>query len=202
MSALSPVLVALMKGITTREEEPEVWQSLLELQGRAREYVAVLGLELILDEVEGYAYLRQRVAAEGEPELPRLVARRQLSYPVSLMLALLRKKLAEFDSGSGEARLILSAEQIADMMRLFLAETANEARLMDRVDTDIRKIVEMGFLRKLRGSAAADRGPGEDRYEVRRILKSYVDAQWLAQLEQRLSDYRQHIAGEVRDEPV
>jgi hypothetical protein len=202
MTTLSPVLIALMKGITTREDEPELWQSLLDLQARAREYVAVLGLELMLDEAEGYAYLRQRVAAEGEPELPRLVARRQLSYPVSLMLALLRKKLAEFDAGSGEARLILSAEQISDMMRLFLAETANEARLMDRVDTDIRKIVEMGFLRKLRGSAAADRGPGDDRYEVRRILKSYVDAQWLAQFEQRLSEYKQHIAGEVRDEPV
>ena len=194
MSALSPVLIALMKGITTREDEPELWQSLLDLQARAREYVAVLGLELMLDEVEGYAYLRQRVAAEGEPELPRLVARRQLSYPVSLMLALLRKKLAEFDAGSGEARLILSAEQISDMMRLFLADTANEARLMDRVDTDIRKIVEMGFLRRLRGS--------DDRYEVRRILKSYVDAQWLAQLEQRLAEYKQHIAAEVRDEPV
>ena len=38
-----------------------------------REYVAVLGLELILDEAEGYAYLRQRAAAEGEPELARLV---------------------------------------------------------------------------------------------------------------------------------
>jgi hypothetical protein len=202
MSTLSPVLIALMKGITTREDEPELWQSLLDLQARAREYVSVLGLELMLDETEGYAYLRQRVTAEGEPELPRLVPRRQLSYPVSLMLALLRKKLAEFDAGSGDARLILSAEQISDMMRLFLAETANEARLMDRVDTDIRKIVEMGFLRKLRGSAAADRGPGDDRYEVRRILKSYVDAQWLAQFEQRLSEYKQHITGEVRDEPV
>ena len=148
----------------------------------------------MLDEPEGYAYLRQRTASEGETELPRLVARRQLGYSVSLMLALLRKKLAEFDAGSGDTRLILSAEQIADTMRLFLAETANEAKLMDRVDTDIRKIVEMGFLRRLRGS--------DDRFEVRRILKSFVDAQWLAELEQRLADYKTHITGEVRDEPV
>ena len=192
MTNLSPVLIALMKGIMTRQDDPALWQSLLDLQARAREYVAVLGLELLLDEAEGYAYLRQRVPAEGEPELPRLVARRQLGYSVSLMLALLRKKLAEFDAGSGETRLILSSEQIADLMRLFLAETANEAKLMDRVDTDIRKIVEMGFLRKLRGS--------EDRFEVRRILKSYVDAQWLAELEQRLVEYRTHIAGEVGSE--
>jgi hypothetical protein len=184
---LSPVLIALMKGITSRDDDPAVWQALLELQARVREYVAVLGLELIFDEAEGYAYLRQRAAGEGEPELARLVARRQLGYPVSLMLALLRKKLAEFDAGSGESRLILSAEQIADLVRLFLADTANEAKLMDRVDSDIKKIVELGFLRKLRGS--------EDRFEVRRILKSFVDAQWLGEFDRRLADYRAHITG-------
>jgi hypothetical protein len=184
---LSPVLIALMKGITSRDDDPAVWQALLELQARVREYVAVLGLELILDEAEGYAYLRQRAAAEGEPELARLVARRQMSYPVSLMLALLRKKLAEFDAGSGESRLILSAEQIADLVRLFLADTANEAKLMDRVDSDIKRIVELGFLRKLRGS--------EDRFEVRRILKSFVDAQWLGEFDRRLADYKAHITG-------
>jgi len=186
-ASLSPVLIALMKGITSRDDDPAVWQALLDLQARVREYVAVLGLELILDEAEGYAYLRQRAAAEGEPELARLVARRQLGYPVSLMLALLRKKLAEFDAGSGESRLILSAEQIADLVRLFLADTANEAKLMDRVDSDIKKIVDLGFLRKLRGS--------EDRFEVRRILKSFVDAQWLSEFDRRLADYRAHITG-------
>ena len=186
---LSPVLIALMKGITSRDDDPALWQALLELQARVREYVAVLGLELILDEAEGYAYLKQRAAAEGEPELAKLVARRQLGYPVSLMLALLRKKLAEFDAGSGESRLILSAEQIADLVRLFLADTANEAKLMDRVDSDIKKIVELGFLRKLRGS--------EDRFEVRRILKSFVDAQWLSEFDRRLADYKAHISDEA-----
>ena len=58
------------------------------------------------------------------------------------------------------------------MARMFFADTPNKAKLMDRVETDVKKIVEMGFLRRLRGS--------EDRYEVRRMLKSFVDAQWLA----------------------
>src|SRR5712691_755331 len=187
-SDLSLVLIALMKGITSREDDPALWQSLLDLQARVREYVAVLGLELALDEAEGYAFLRQRTGLEGEPELPRLVARRHLGYSVSLMLALLRKKLAEFDAGSGESRLILSADQIADLIRLFLADTANEARLMDRVDADIKRIVEIGFLRRLRGS--------EDRFEVRRILKSFVDAKWLGEFERRLADYKARISRE------
>jgi hypothetical protein len=185
-SNLSQVLIALIKGVMSREDDPALWQALLDLQARAREYVAVLGLDLIVDEAEGYAYLRQRAAAEGEPEIPRLVARRQLGYSVSLMLALLRKKLAEVDAASGESRLILSADQIADLTRLFLTETANEAKLMDRVHSDIRRIVEIGFLRRLHGS--------EDRFEVRRTLKSFVDAQWLGEFDRRLADYKKHIS--------
>lgn len=184
-SALSLPLIALFKGVLYQEDDPALWQGLLELQSRVRDYLGVLGLQLLLDEAEGYAYLRQRQeedeAAPGPTALPRLIARRQLSYPVSLLLALLRKRLAEFDASSGEARLILSREQIADLLRLFLAEGSNEAKLADRIDAHIAKVVELGFLRRLRGK--------DEQFEVRRILKAYVDAQWLNEFDQRLRDY-------------
>jgi hypothetical protein len=185
-NTLSLVLIALMKGVMEREVDPALWQSTLDLQARVRDYVAVLGLELILDEAEGYAYVRQRPMREGEAELPRLVARRQLGYQVSLLLVLLRKKLVEFDATSGETRLILSRDDIVDMMRLFLSDTANQAKLADRIDAHVNRVVEMGFLRRLRGS--------DNRFEVRRILKAFVDAQWLGELEQRLATYRVHAA--------
>jgi hypothetical protein len=178
-----------MKGVTFQENDPGLWQALLDLRPRVRDTVTLLGLELVLDEAEGYAYLRQRQAEEGDPELPRLVPRRQLSYPVSLLLALLRKKLAEFDATSGESRLILQRQEIAEMMRLFLPETVNEARLMDRIDSHINKTVEMGFLRRLRGQ--------NDHFEVRRILKAFVDGQWLNEFDQRLEEYRQHVTAEA-----
>ncbi len=89
---LAPLLIGLFKGVLYQDQSPELWQGMLDLQARVRDYVGVLGLELILDEAEGYAYLRQRVQTDDDAELPRLVARRQLSYPVSLLLALLRKK--------------------------------------------------------------------------------------------------------------
>jgi len=180
-----------MKGVVYRDAEPAQWQSLVELQARIREYVAVLGLELILDEAEGYAYLRQRPLAEGEPEPPRLIARRALGYQASLLLALLRKKLAEFDASGAESRLILGRDDIVELVRLFLPDTANEARLMDRIDTQINRIVEMGFLRRLRGQ--------DDRFEVSRILKAFVDAQWLSEFDRRLADYRTHLAAGATD---
>ncbi len=186
-AALSPVLIALMRGVTYQENDPPLWQSMLSQQARVREHVGVLGLELILDEAEGYAYLRQRPSSDDVPSLPRLVPRRPLAFPVSLLLALLRKKLAEFDASSGDTRLILSREEIVDLVRLFMPDTANEARLADRIDNHINRIVEIGFLRPLRGR--------NDQFEVRRILKAFVDAQWLGELERRLADYRAHIAG-------
>ena len=183
---ISLVLVSLMKGVTCLENDPALWQSLLQLQERVREYIAVLGLELVLDEAEGYAYIRQRPVGEGEPELPRLVPRRQLSYPVSLLLALLRKKMAEFDAMSSENRLILSREDIIELMRLFLPDTANEARLIDQINSHINKVVEMGFLRRLQGR--------DNQFEARRILKAFVDAQWLNEFDRRLEEYRSHIS--------
>ena len=184
---LSLPLIALFKGVVYQDQGPEPWQSLLAHQAAINDYVAVLGLDLIVDEAEGYAFLRQRPVDDDEQELPRLIARRQLSYPVSLLLALLRKKLAEHDAGGGDIRLVLTREEIVDLLRLFLPETANEAKLIDRVGMDINKVVEMGFLRRLRGQ--------DNQYEVRRILKAYVDAQWLNELSARLSEYAEH-AGE------
>ncbi len=185
---LSLPLIALFKGVVYADQGHELWQAVIDAQGALSDYVAVLGLELIVDEAEGYAFLRQRPAEDDETALPRLMARRQLSYPVSLLLALLRKKLAEHDAGGGELRLVLSRAEIADLIRLFLPDSANEAKLMDRVGMDINKVAEMGFLRKLRGQ--------DDQYEVRRILKAYVDAQWLAEFDQRLSEYAAFVVSD------
>jgi len=181
---LPQVLIGLMKGIVERDASAALWQGLLNHQARVRDHIAVLGLELVLDEAEGFAFLRQRTQLEGEPELPRLVARRQLGFSLSLMLALLRKTLAEHDARGGDTRLVLTSAQILDLVRLFQPDTANEARLADRVDKDIAKVVELGFLREMKGR--------EQTFEVRRILRSFVDAQWLGQLNERLAGYATH----------
>ena len=189
---LSLVLITLMKGVMHAEADPPLWQHLFNLQSRVREFLSTLGLELVLDEAEGYAYLKHRPARDGEPELPRLIQRRQLSYPISLLLALIRKKLAEFDARSGETRLILGREEIVDVVRNYFADTFNTVRLQDRVIGYIKKVAEMGFLRPLRGS--------DDQYEVSRILKAYIDAQWLQEFESRLSEYRTQAAGETAND--
>ncbi|UOD82331.1 DUF4194 domain-containing protein [Paenarthrobacter ureafaciens] len=182
---LPGIVTKLFKGVVYAETDEKVWQSLLALTSQVRDYVAVLGLNLILDESEGYAFLRSREDPEGT--LPRLIPRRQLTFDVSLLLVLLRKRLLEFDTNSSELRLIMTEEELKDMVAVFLPESSNEARILDRLGTNIKKVVELGFLRKLRGETGT--------YEVARILKAYVDAQWLEEFDARLADYRESLTG-------
>ena len=188
---LTAVVVPLLKGVIYREDDTALWEALLKLQSRVRDYTAVLSLELFLDEAEGYAFLRSRVVAADDegPKMPRLVRRQPLSFQVSLLLALLRKKLAEFDASGSDTRLILPRDAVVELIRVFLPSGSNESRLIDNVDTYLNKVIELGFVRRLKPSVTGQ----EAMFEVRRILKAFVDAQWLAEFDQRLAAYKAQL---------
>jgi hypothetical protein len=183
---LSLVVTHLMKGVVYRDTHERVWRHLVPLQARVRDYVAVMGLTMIVDDAEGYAFLKSKPNLEDdETAVPRLVPRRALSFPVSLLLALLRKRLAEFDARDSDTRLILTRDQIVAMLRLFLPESSNEARIVDQIDAHVNKVVELGFLRRITGQHTT--------FEVRRILKAFVDGQWLSEFDQRLAEYARRL---------
>ncbi|MGS0687769.1 DUF4194 domain-containing protein [Nakamurella sp. GG22] len=188
---LSLVVTSLMKGVVYRDSHEKAWRHLLPLQSHVRDYVATIGLTVVVDEAEGYAFLRSRPDDENSdaPSIPRLVARRSLSFHVSLLLALLRKKLAEFDARGEDTKLVLTRAQIVELTRVFLGCSNNEARLVDQIDATLTKVVDLGFLRRVRDS---------DAYEVRRILKAFVDAQWLAGFDEQLARYVAEIHGDER----
>jgi len=198
---LSSLVITLLKGVIYEDNNSTKWSSLLSLQSRVRDYVSVIGLELMLDEAEGYAFLRSKSLPETSVDddlksrsnkpLPRLITRRQLSFPVSLLLALLRKKLAEFDAQGGDTRLVLSRDEIVELIRVFLPSGSNEVKISDQVDSHINKVVELGFLRRLKPESHLQ----AKSFEVRRILKSFVDAQWLADFDSKLALYKIHSDG-------
>jgi hypothetical protein len=190
------VVTQLMKGVVYHDTHLKAWRHLLQLQAQVRDYVAVIGLTVVIDEAEGYAFLRSLPDDDGTDDgrsgPQRLVARRSLSFPVSLLLALLRKRLAEFDVSDSGTRCILSRDQIVEMTRVFIPDGSNEARLVDNVDTYIQKAVDLGFLRRLRQENGL--------YEVRRILKAFVDAQWLARFDEELAAYAKQVGAGVHTE--
>ncbi len=186
---LSLVLIHLLKGVVYAKEHPKLWDDLIDLQPQISDYIRVIGLSLSLHEDEGFAWLETAKTENEENALPKLVQRRQLSYPVSLLLALLRKKLAEHDSQSSESRLIMTRDEIVEMIRTFLPDSTNDARVVDQIDNHINKVIELGFARRLKGD--------KHRVEIRRIINAFVTAQWLSEFDQRLQEYQQYLNPET-----
>jgi hypothetical protein len=187
--AVASAIIRLMQGVIYRESDEDSWLTLERSGAGVRDHFATIGVEVVVDSDEGYAFLRSRPEVEGEEALPRLVRRRTLTYSVSLLLVLLRKRLVEFETGGGEGRLVLSTEQIVEMLRLFQAESTNDARFVDNVEATIKKAVELGFLRQARGQG--------DHWEVRRILKAYVDAETLSDFAGKLREYAGEVAADA-----
>jgi Domain of unknown function (DUF4194) len=185
--AVASTIIRLMGGAVYRESDEATWLDLQRHGGSVRDHFATISVDVVVDDAEGYAYLRTRPDGDDEQPLPRLVNRRSLSYNVSLLLVLLRKRLVEFESSSGEGQLVLSRDQIVEMLSLFMADSTNEARVIDTVASTISKARDLGFLRPLRGQS--------DQWEVRRILKAYVDAQTLSDFAGKLADYAGREAG-------
>jgi hypothetical protein len=186
--AIASVIIRLMQGVVYRESDEETWLTLERWGAGVRDHFATIGIDVVVDDAEGFAYLRSRPEGDGEEALPRLVRRRALTYNVSLLLVLLRKRLVEFETAGGDGRLVLTTDQIVEMLRLFQTESTNDARVVDQAETTINKATELGFLRQMRGQA--------DHWEVRRILKAYVDAQTLSDFAAKLREYAGAVAGD------
>lgn len=190
---LSTILIHLFRGVVHRDENEARWNLVERYEARIRDYVSVLGLELVFDPDAGYAFLRmQETESEESTELPRLVARRRLSFQVSLILALLRRRLAEHDAVSGEDRLVLERGDVLEMVRTFMPDGTSEARVDDRITANLKRVADLGFIRFL-----DDAG---ERIEIKRILAAFVDAQWLREFEQRLNEYRTYAEQELQNE--
>lgn len=179
--AIASAIIRLMQGVVYRDADEDTWLTLERLGAGVRDHFATIGVDVVIDDAEGYAYLRSRPEQDGDEALPRLVRRRALTYNVSLLLVLLRKRLVEFETTGGEGRLVLATDQIVEMLRLFQAESTNDARVVDQAETTIKKAAELGFLRQLPRQ--------RDHWEVRRILKAYVDAQTLSDFAAKLREY-------------
>ncbi|MBO6259082.1 MAG: DUF4194 domain-containing protein [Succinivibrio sp.] len=189
----------LLRGVIYRQDNAALWNSLIEQQGKVQDFVLKLGVKLVVDDNEGYAYLRS-LTEEEMPDIrhfpPKLMTRRQLSFNVSFLLLLLRHKLVEFDSESnGDTRLVLSATTLSDLIQTYYGNRSNEVRLQNQIEAMINKVVELGFLKPLQDK----KSKGEKYYEVKRILKAYFDAQTIADFKEKLLSYQQLIGQKDND---
>ena len=85
----SKAIVKLLKGIV--EKNDVVWNDVLNYQSDIQNYIAVMGLELIVKKDEGFAFVKQFKL--DDDKTMNMVSRRQYGFEVSVMLIVLRQIL-------------------------------------------------------------------------------------------------------------
>ncbi len=177
-------IAILLKGIFYKDDNQKAWSELIENSfATIKEYFEVIGLDVIVDESEGYAYLRNIEYEDDSLAIPKLIHSRELSYKVSLLCVLLRKEIVDFDMQNDSSKAVVSKEDIKKQILLYLPQKFNEVKISKEIDTTIKKVEELGFLRKLKSS--------EENYEIRRSIKAFVDASWLDNFNEKLKEYKE-----------
>lgn len=82
-------------------------------------------------------------------------------------------------------------------METFFVSGSNEVQFTRKIDSALQKVYELGFIRFL--------GDKKEKIEIKRIIKAFVDAQWLQEFDTRIEEYREYgrsnqDTGDISDE--
>lgn len=162
-------------------EDSDLWEALQAGRDHIAHYFRQIGQELVVDDSEGYAFLRQ-IEVDGEERIPRVGRRQSLGYTATLLLVCLREELARFDSAPGDSmRLVKTRPELRELVGQFLRESNNQVRDLRTVDSAIKRMEELGFLRSLNSDS--------DAFEVMRILKARFGPAELEIVKDRLAKH-------------
>lgn len=182
----APVIVKLLQGAVYSEDK--LWDGLILCQTPIDRFFRQIGIELIVEEKDGYAFLRQKEDEEGKTL--GLIRRMPLTYEQTLLCVLLREWLDEFEITDTETRnLYITHKQFRERIEMFFKEKSNQAKLLRNLDTLIKDILNLDFLKKIEDSPY----PDERKYEVRRIIKSKITADKLLEFKQKLTNYESQL---------
>ncbi|HUG91543.1 MAG TPA: DUF4194 domain-containing protein [Planctomycetaceae bacterium] len=174
--------VWLLHGVVYSDDGP-TWDLVLSSRSRLDEYFSRLGLLLVIDEPEGFAFLRQLTEdeqPEGYERLPKLFRRSRLSYDATLLCVLLRDELRRFeDEDVHNERCVVATVALFEQWKMFFPSGSDEVRLRKGLETALRTLEDLKFIRKMTAEP--------EEWEIRRILKARLPAAELENLRGQLA---------------
>lgn len=180
----APLVLKLLRGPIYYDDP--LWSELLVQQRKTAEYLARIGLELVLSESDGYGFLSQRDDPETE-SLPRLTVRRALSFEVSLLAILLREELERFDPEKSDSlKVFISLSQIREKLRVYFPDSGDEVRLIRELDKHISALERLRYIRMV----AAEKLSDDPRFEILPIMKARVTPEFMAVFKTKLQELK------------
>lgn len=182
----TPVFIKLLKG-PVEYMEKGTWEKLIQYKTELTSFFQQLGLILVLDDQDGYAYVTHMQIEEDEQSVSWM-QRRSLTYEESVMLVLLREMMAEFEIGEATTReLIKKRREIKEFAELFFKEKASRVKFLKEMDRLIDKAEENGLLDKTEQHDIID----EQKFRIKKIIKAKVSTEELDAFYQQLLRYKE-----------
>ena len=171
--------VHLLQGIVY-QDEGKVWDLVMSHHSRLDSYFGRIGLRLVVDHTEGFAFLRQLEEGEmdqvrGYDQLPKLFHKKRLSYDATLVCVLLREELRRFEEEEVDnARCVVTTNDLFEQWKSFQPAVQDDVKSRKALDAVLRSLEELKYIREF------TKDPQE--WEVRRILKARLPVSTLEAL--------------------
>jgi len=180
------VIIKLLQG-PVYVDEKNVWRDLQSWQSAIQDYFGKIGIELVINETDGFARIVQPDPEENdENPLPRLMRKQTMNYETTLLCVILREILEEFDVISDGTKLFLTQKDIKERIELFYKEQANKSRLWKELSKPINTLQNIGILKLTREDAV---NKDNNQYEVKRIIKALVSNKRMEEIKDKLKSY-------------
>ncbi|SHL80529.1 protein of unknown function [Chitinophaga jiangningensis] len=178
------VFLKLMQG-TIYEDERAYWKDLLGWQTELHKYLQQVGLQLVINEADGFARIVQPDNDENaDRPLPRLMRKSKLTYEATLLCIVLREALEEFDLKGTGTKLFMTQKEIKERLTLFFKERHNRSKLLKDLNKPINSLLGVGILRVSREDAT---NKEMQQYEVKRVIKAIVNNEKLEEIKTKLN---------------
>jgi hypothetical protein len=175
--------VRLLQGVVYLDDG-QVWSLICSNRTRLEEYFARIGLALVVDEAEGFAFLRQFEEDEmgvGYDTLPKLFRKSRLSYDATLLCVLFRDELRQFEEEElDNQRCVVKTSDVFELWKAFFSLNSDDVKLMKGLRAALSDLEELKFVRRFTEEP--------EEWEIRRILKARMPVSKVESLLQQLQE--------------
>lgn len=185
------VCIKLLQGpIIKRSEHDKLWNLLLRDRLHIDNYFSTIGVTLLVEEADGYAFLRQKNENLDEDfeQLPKLIRRRSLSVEESFLCVILREALDLFESSDDFSDIFTMEEnEIMERLRNYSSEYTDELKFKSKIRQYLNKLEELGYVENL-SKKEVDESQDETEYvyKVNKIIRAIVSPEFLAEFRNKL----------------
>lgn len=184
----SPAIIALLKGVVKTSDK--VWDTLKKHDIEIQSFFERIGIEVIIRDENGYAYLSQPANDEvsfedkqiikqktGFVKLDRLIRREPLSDQQALLSVLLRQRLEEND--------IIVKNEIYSLLMDFHKEVLDKEAEIKDYDKVITQLVKINFLTELKKDEQEDT---ESIYKIEKIITDKIDIDKIEEIKRKFTE--------------